>query len=173
MSGQRYGNADPTGVFAVACPGCAAEIAVRASRMGSAARCPVCRGLFLVPEPRLPPAAPATTSAVALAAAGPDSPAAGEPLPALAPPPPPPGVAAGMPAATAFDDLELPAATGSSKLALEEPVRMVEADGRVIELRRVSDDVRRRRKARRSLVILLLGSAVLVWLVRMLGGNAP
>jgi hypothetical protein len=50
---------------------------------------------------------------------------------------------------------------------------MVEADGRVIELRRVSDDVRRRRKARRSLVILLLGSAVLVWLVRMLGGNAP
>jgi len=176
MSHQRYGNADPAGLFAVACPGCAAEIGVRASRMGSAARCPACRGLFLVPEPRLPPVAPATTPAIAPAAAVSDAPTASEPLPALAPPPPPPGAAVATPVATSmatpFDDLQLPAATGSSELALAEPVRTVEADGRVIELRRISDDERRRRKARRTIVTLVVGSALLAGLAWALGGLA-
>ena len=199
MSQQLYGNADPAGLFAVACPGCAAEIGVRASRMGSAARCPVCRGLFLVPEPRLPPVAPTAALAVervagppsveprSLEAASLEAPsvepsAVAGPLPALAPPPPPPGAAVvaavsapvasavSAPMATAFDDLELPPATVSSELALEEPVRTVEAGGRVIALRRISEDERRRRKTRRTIVILVVGSAILAGLAWVLGG---
>jgi len=168
---RRHRSPEPARLFAVACPGCEAEVAVKASRAGSAARCPACRGLFLVPEPRLEAPPTRVNPAVEPAAARPAPLPAEEPLPALAPPPPPPGAAATAAAevSTPFDEIELPAAAGSPELALQEPVRTVESEGRVIELRRISDDERRRRKTRRTIVTLLVGSAILATLVWVLG----
>jgi hypothetical protein len=70
---------------------------------------------------------------------------------------------------TPFDDIELPAGGTTPELEMQEPVRTIEADGRTIELRRISDDERRRRKARRTMITLLVGSAILAGLAWFLG----
>jgi hypothetical protein len=137
-----------TAAFAVECPGCRAHLAADPKLAGGAAACPVCQAEFLVPA-----AAPAATADAPVACAEP-------PLPTTRRRPDDAFVVA--------QDEAGAAATEPSTLAFHEPVRTVAAGGTEIELRRLSPDERRARRAQRNLIILVVGAALLVALVVML-----
>lgn len=196
-------------LFAVACPGCRAELAVTTDMAGGEARCPTCAAPFTVPEPRMaeplvpravppaqtpaqtpaapPPAEPATASTAEPA----PGPLAGEPPATIAPAAessaaPPAGsalvpaapadvgpdvVSVGDPAATA-DGGSAPAAAADAprgELEFREPVRSITVGDSTIELRRLSPEEKRVRRARRNILILIVGAAMLVALVLALG----
>lgn len=134
-------------LFAVACPRCAAALAVGDDLVGGLAGCPVCQTTFLVPEPELPPppAHPAPTAAAAAA-----DPVWREMAPALA-------EAAAQPAER------------HSGLEFREPVRTLETEDGTLELRRLSDEEKRIRRGRRNLIMLLVGTTILIVLTLLLG----
>ena len=134
-------------LFAVACPRCAAALAVGDDLVGGLAGCPVCQTTFLVPEPELPPpsAQPAPTAATAAA-----DPVWREMTPALA-------EAAAQPAERHRD------------LEFREPVSTLETEDGTLELRRLSDEEKRLRRGRRNLVMLLVGTTILIVLTLLLG----
>jgi len=73
---------------------------------------------------------------------------------------------AGLDAAT-----PAPAAVADPALTFREPVRTVAAGDRAVELRRLTDEERRGRRARRNLVLLLIGGAVLIALTVAFGSR--
>lgn len=121
--------------FAVACPGCRATIGVERTLVGAPARCPLCGDGFQVPDPG-PVASARTGSRRAVETAPAPSPAA-----AAAPQA---GAAEG--AARSPRSVERPAAA---------------RDG-TSERTRLLAQERARRRARRSIVILLGGISILV-----------
>jgi hypothetical protein len=170
--------------FAVECPACRTHAAVARSLVGRAARCPSCTATFLVPTPE---SAEAPVN---------------EPLVFSEPPPPstrraaeephptavaPDAAATTTPFDTAGDDaptsspLEQSAAastppttdsTAADGLAFHDPVKMIRVGGAEIELRRLTPEEKRIRRARRNVLILLVGAALLVALAVILGGHA-
>lgn len=138
-------------LFAVACPRCAAAIAVSDDLVGSAAGCPICQATFLVPEPEPPSAPPPTADEAAPPAA---DPAWRDMAPTLAE-----AVAAPM---ERHRDLEF-----------REPVSMVETEDGTLELRRLSDEEKRLRRSRRNVIMLLVGTTILIGLTALLGREPP
>lgn len=165
---NRPSETDAAQPFAVECPGCHAPIAVAGDLAGHTAACPLCTAVFLVrvpvnDEPALPderllfaePPPPSTrrradeklpiTTAVETA---PTSAADDEYVRV-----PPPTPDAGVP----------------RELAFHEPVKTIRSGGAEIELRRLTPEERRARRARRNLLMLVIGAAILVALVVTLG----
>ena len=135
-------------LFAVACPRCAAAIAVGDDLVGGLAGCPVCQTTFLVPEPELqppPPVQPAPTAAAPAA-----DPVWREMAPALA--------EAAVQPVERHRDLEF-----------REPVRTLETEDGTLELRRLSEEEKRIRRSRRNVVMLLVGTTILIVLTLLLG----
>ena len=134
-------------LFAVACPRCAAALAVGDDLVGGLAGCPVCQTTFLVPEPEIPPppAQPAPTTAAAAA-----DPVWREMAPALAD--------------AAAQPLER-----HRGLEFREPVSTLETEDGTLELRRLSDEEKRLRRGRRNLIMLLVGTTILIVLTLLLG----
>lgn len=67
------------------------------------------------------------------------------------------------------EDQRLEAASDSGGLAFRDPVKTVRSGGAEIELRRLTPEERRVRRARRNLLFLVVGAALLVALVMLLG----
>lgn len=67
------------------------------------------------------------------------------------------------------DDQRPDAAFSSAELAFREPVKTIRSGGAEIELRRLTPEERRLRRARRNLLFLVVGAALLVALVTLLG----
>ncbi|MGB8853142.1 MAG: hypothetical protein WCC69_06220 [Pirellulales bacterium] len=134
-------------LFAVACPRCAAALAVGDDLVGGLAGCPVCQTTFLVPEPELPPspAQPALTAAATAA-----DPVWREMTPALA-------EAAAQPTERNRD------------LEFREPVRTLQTKDGMLELRRLSDEEKQLRRGRRNIIMLLVGTTILIVLTLLLG----
>lgn len=174
------GAVDGNGPFAVECPTCRAHVAVARDLVGRAAACPACGAAFLVP-------APATASPARHV----ERPAAHEepvpdegPIAWHDPPPPvtrqrreaPPAAAAetAVPGTPAVDSAvpEIPAAAadtaGSGGFAFREPVKTIRSGGVEIELRRLTAEEKRVLRARRNLLLLVVGAALLVALVMVL-----
>lgn len=134
-------------LFAVACPRCAAAIAVSDDLVGTLAGCPLCQTPFRVPEPELPPPPPA---AAGQGASPPPDHDWHEIAPALA-------EASAQPPERHRD------------LEFREPVTTLETSRGTVELRRLSDDEKRRRRSRRNVVMLLVGTTILIVLTLLLG----
>lgn len=179
-------------LLAVACPTCFAAIAVGADLFGGPADCPLCGGGFNVPLKAAPPppaAAPgsrppaeaATPAAAAQAATHSPSAATASmpthsPVPVLAPTPagaaPLTGGATATTLAGGHEDPVAAAASPtapSSELAFHEPVMRVGSGDNVIELRRLTPEEKAQRRARRNVVMLLLGVSILMAIVLSLG----
>ena len=143
--------AAPDRLLSVACPACAAMIAVDAGLLGMAAECPLCNRGF-----RLPPAS--------AAAAPPARHRDGTPA----------GSAAGKPAATAGTAASRPAGEAWSKLEsrleprLESREATAAGDDQTAKLKRASAD-RAARRARRNVVMLAVGGSLLLGIVMLLG----
>lgn len=137
-------------LFAVACPRCAAAVAVGDDLVGSVAGCPVCEASFLVPEPELPPPQAAPHAAAAGAATPAADPAWREMAPALA-------EAAAQPVER------------NRALEFREPVSTLETEDGTVELRRLSDEEKRLRRSRRNIIMLLVGTTILIVLTALLG----
>lgn len=136
----------PAGLFAVACPKCAAALGVERLSVGNAAECPVCQSRFLVPEPRMP-ATPPTADLAGAAAQD-------RLMDRLA------------------DDLSAAQAQPSERhrdMEVREPVKTVLTAEGEIELRQLSEDEKRARRTRRNLVMLVVGAAFLMMLTLILG----
>jgi len=137
-------------LFAIACPRCAAALAVGDDLVGAVARCPVCQSSFLVPEPELPPsrsAPQATPDGAAIPAA---DPIWREMAPTLA------------------DAADQPAER-HRELEFREPVSTLETEAGAVELRRLSDEEKRLRRGRRNIVMLLVGTTILIAMTSLLG----
>lgn len=153
------------GLFAVACPACGKTLAARLRDAGRGAKCPCCAAGLLLPVtssvtlPAVPaaqaaeaPAVPPPATAPA-AAASPPGPVPAEPLPTFDFPP---DLFAGLqPDATA------PPAVGSAAAA----------DVRVVEGITRGHAERDRRRGRRSLMMLVIGLAILFGIVFSLTGR--
>lgn len=137
-------------LFAVACPRCAAALAVSDDLVGAAANCPVCQATFLVPEPELPPPPPASRGTAADGATTPVDPVWREMSPMLA-------EAAAQPAER------------HRNLEFREPVSTLETEDGTVELRRLSDEEKRLRRSRRNIIMLLVGTTILIVLTAILG----
>jgi hypothetical protein len=140
-------------LLAVACPACHGALAVTADLAGHAARCPLCASGFFVPLRAPPPEA--------------------APLPAAAAVPVDP---VGSSAADgSFGDLPVsfqsaPAAPQPrGELEFTEPVTMVGSGGTLIELHRLTPREKSVRRARRNLVMLVLGVSILMAIVLIFG----
>lgn len=143
-------------LFAVACPGCRATVAVDRGLVGEAARCPVCPAVFVVPDPG--PAPPAERERPAAA----ESRAAGEAQAA-------PAGAAATPEATAVRPDE-PADERAGRGPAEEALpRHLGADVGGPPGRRPVRDERSRRRSRRTLVLMVGGITLLMVLAVTLG----
>lgn len=134
-------------LLSVACPTCAATLAVDAGLLGMAAECPLCDRGF-----RLPPAS---------AAAAPPAPRRDAS---------PAGASDGKPAATAGTTSPRPAVEAWSKLEsrLESPEAAAAGDDETVRLRRTSAD-RAARRARRNVIMLAIGGSLLLGIVMLLG----
>ena len=138
-------------LFAVECPNCRAALAVKRSRVGAAARCPLCEGDFLVPEPKLPEGSPAA--------------------PIMAGPPPAlPGGGAGTAGLAGLVDLDA-APEVDRGLQFQEPELMAGEGDDAVPLRRLTPEEKRLRRSRRNLLILIVGGGLLAALVQLLGGG--
>jgi hypothetical protein len=148
----------PEQLFAVACPGCRATVAVDRGLVGDAARCPLCAAGFLVPDPG--PAPPAER-------VSPPSPAdrAHDVIPA-----PAASGAAAAPPEAAPARLVPPADDQPGRAPREEPLpHPVGADVGAAPDRRLAKDERSRRRSRRTLVIMIGGITILLALAATLG----
>jgi hypothetical protein len=134
-------------LFAVACPRCAAAIAVSDDLVGTVAGCPLCQAPFRVPEPELPPPPPA--------AAGPDA--------------PPPADHGWHEMAPALAEAAAQPMERHRDLEFREPVTTLDTSRGPVELRRLNDDEKRRRRSRRNVVMLLAGTTILIVLTLRLG----
>ncbi len=137
-------------LFAVACPQCAAALAVSDDLVGTVAGCPVCQASFLVPEPELPPPPPAPQAPVANASPAVADPVWREMAPTLA-------EAAAQPVERNRD------------LEFREPVSTLETETGAVELRRLSAEEKQLRRSRRNIVMLLVGTTILIVLTAILG----
>jgi uncharacterized Zn finger protein (UPF0148 family) len=137
-------------LFAVACPRCAAALAVGDDLVGTVAGCPVCQASFLVPEPELPPPPPAPQATVAGATPPAADPVWREMAPTLA-------EAAAQPVER------------NRALEFREPVSTLETEDGTVELRRLSDEEKLLRRSRRNIVMLLVGTTILIVLTALLG----
>jgi hypothetical protein len=133
--------------FVIACPACHGQLAAAASLMGTPACCPLCAAAFLVPEPRLAEVVRRP------------------PLPAAEPKPEPVVSVVHQPHSNEGGDAAPQALPG---LALREPVRMLGRGADAIELKRLSDEERRIRRGRRTIILLVVGVALLAALVMLL-----
>jgi len=136
-------------LFAIACPRCAAALAVSDDRVGAVAGCPVCQSSFLVPEPELPPP-PVHQAVTTEDTSRPDDPVWREMAPTLA-------EAAAQPAER------------HRGLEFREPVSRLETEAGAVELRRLSAEEKRLRRSRRNIVMLLVGATILIVLTALLG----
>jgi hypothetical protein len=146
---------DPFSVplLAVACPACHGALAVTADLAGHAARCPLCASGFFVPlRAPLPDAAPISAAAVV------------------------PGDPAGFPSPSgSSSDSPVPfepapeAPQPRSELEFTDPVKMVASGGTLIELHRLTPREKSARRARRNLVMLVLGVSILMAIVLIFG----
>lgn len=137
-------------LFAIACPRCAAALAVSDDLVGAVAGCPVCQSSFLVPEPELPPPPPAHRAVTTEGTVRPDDAVWREMAPTLA-------EAAAQPAER------------HRSLEFREPVSTLETEAGAVELRRLSDEEKRLRRSRRNIVMLLVGTTILIVLTVILG----
>jgi hypothetical protein len=140
-------------LLAVACPACHGALAVTADLAGHAARCPLCASGFFVPlRAPLPDAAPISAAAVV----------PGDPAGSASP-------------GGSFGDLPValqspPAAPQPrSELEFSEPVKMVASGGTLIELHRLTPREKSARRARRNLIMLVLGVSILMAIVLIFG----
>jgi hypothetical protein len=183
----------PGGLFAVACPACGKSLAARARDAGRGAKCPCCDAGLLLPaaphaaatevgpaearpaEQRIPtvPAVSTVPPADAPPAQQPASAAAHETArPVVVEPPAAPAPADGMPwpaVDAALPTFEIPpdpfGGTAHVAVAAADAVRAV-GDGAEQEQAAVRDRrARERRRARRSLFMLVVGSAILLGIV--------
>jgi hypothetical protein len=147
-------SAEPD-LFAVACPTCSAALAVGDDIVGDLAACPVCDARFLVPEPEMPPPPPAARDSVAAeGSAGKADPAWREMATSLAESPAQP--------VERHRDMEF-----------REPVRTLETEEGMIELRRLTDEEKRIRRTRRNVITLLVGTVILIVITLLLGREKP
>lgn len=134
-------------LLAVACPSCHGALAVAAGLAGGAARCPLCAGGFLVPLP--------------------------EPVPAAVPlPVPEPGEMPVDPAAESAPVSAQPPAAAlqpRGEWEFQEPVKTIGSGDAVIELHRLTPREKAARRARRNLIMLLLGVSILMAIVLIFG----
>ena len=131
----------PDARFVIACPTCQGRIAALVARAGRDGCCPLCAATLVVPAAEAP-APSIVRETVAL------------PVDAFA------GIAAATPARPAAVD---PA------LAFQEPVKTVAGGDRPVPLRRLTNEERRLRRARRNLVLLLVGGSLLIALAVTFG----
>ena len=136
-------------LLAVACPACHGALAVTADLAGHAARCPLCASGFFVPLPEaasIPAVAAVPVDAVTAAAPTSSStafPVSFQPSPAAPQP--------------------------RGELEFTEPVKMVGSGGTLIELHRLTPREKSARRARRNLVMLVLGVSILMAIVLIFG----
>jgi len=189
-AGHRRSERGPSRrVFAVECPGCRSHLAVHARMAGDGARCPTCRTAFLVPDVPSPPppqVAPAPVETPVEPAPPPAVTASSEPVVFSEPPLPSTRLRVAPPAAeppvpydangAERDEALAPAPADTSSepapvdpaIAFREPVKTILHGDQVLELRRLTPEERRLRRARRNLLILVIGAALLVALVTAL-----
>lgn len=184
----------PGGLFAVACPACGKSLAARARDAGRGAKCPCCDAGLLLPagphaaatevgpaearpaEPRIPTVPPASTVPPA------DAPPAQQPVnaaaheasrPVAVEPPAAPAPADGMPwpaVDAALPTFEIPpdllfGGTAHVAVAAADAARAV-GDGAEWQAAQARDRrARERRRALRSLFMLVIGAAILLGIV--------
>lgn len=143
-------------LFAVACPGCRATVAVDRGLVGEEARCPVCPAVFVVPDPG--PVPPAER----------ERPGAAEPRVAGGAQAAPVAPAAAPEAAAVRSDesADERAGHGPSEGVLP---RHLGADTAGPSGRRLVRDERSRRRTRRTLVLMIGGITLLLVLAVTLG----
>lgn len=124
-------------LLAVACPHCQAALSVGTDLVRCAARCPLCGGGFLVPEPQAFPT---------------------EPPPRM-----------GLDAVVADLPLSTEAPTIDPAMQFAEPARTIDTPEGTITLRRLTAKEKSARRARRNLVMLIGGLAVLLTIVFVFG----
>lgn len=142
--------------FVIACPTCLGQLSAAVALAGRRACCPLCAATFVIPTLPLPAARSAASSAP------PAAPRAETPTTVLP-------AAASSPPAPAPEPAAAPEQGADSPLAFREPVKTIGSGGTAVELRRLSDEERRVRRGRRNLVLLLVGAAVLIAIVVVLG----
>lgn len=143
-------------LFAVACPKCAAALAVGDDLVGALAVCPVCDGRFLVPEPEMPPPPPAvarSSAAQGASAAGADP--------------------AWREMATSLTESASQPVERHRDMEFREPTLTVETEEGTLELRRLTDEEKQIRRGRRNLIMLLVGTTILIAITALLGRDKP
>jgi DNA-directed RNA polymerase subunit RPC12/RpoP len=164
----------PAPLFAVACPACGRSVAAAADAAGRAATCPCCRGRFLLP------AAPFDVPAATESRTADDDTVRGRASPVPAPPPDATEPPRAEPVALPVDPLRV---VGGPLPTFDIPVEMFAGpltaavvlpdaegimDGQAaleMEANVVERQARERRRARRSLMMLVIGSAILLGIV--------
>jgi hypothetical protein len=160
----------PEPLLAVACPTCFGAIAVGTDQLGQAAECPLCGCGFRVPlpavadAPQQPPVAASTAAGAAMKP--PARPkkihreTTSEPLP------PKPVI----PPASEDPFAEPPTSPAPvAELQFQEPVRTVGSGDQVITLRRLTPEEKAVRRARRNLIMMLIGVSILMAIVLLFG----
>lgn len=140
----------PDARFVIACPTCQGRIAALVACAGRVGCCPLCAATLVVPVAEATAPSIATSALAAAAVATrvvvPDEAFAGV-------------TTTPTPRPSAID----PA------LTFQEPVKSVAGGDRPVQLRRLTDEERRVRRARRNLVLLLLGGTLLIALTVAFG----
>ena len=150
MNQTSFSQPTPEGLVAVACPGCAATVAVDTGLLGAAAECPLCAAGF-----RLPAAPPPARRSVEPRSRTPAAPVSDRPTDAReyggrgAEPLRPAGVAGVGP------DTGAPPAART-------------ADDETAALKRTSAE-RAARRTRRNAAMLVVGTSILLGIVMLLG----
>lgn len=143
-------------LFAVACPKCAAALAVGDDLVGDVAICPVCDGRFLVPEMEMPRAPRSAGESVT---------AEGTAAPAAEP--------AWQRMATTLAESNNEPVQRHRDMEFREPPLAVETEVGEVELRRLTEEEKRVRRARRNLIMLLAGTLILIVITALLGREKP
>ncbi|MFM9059838.1 MAG: hypothetical protein ACKOSQ_12065 [Planctomycetaceae bacterium] len=182
MNKSRRHDDRRAAAFAVECPACRAHVAVSRALVDHVAGCPRCRAPFLVPAPLVAERVPAPRDAAARPATPQPAPSDGSlvfsepPLPSTrrrdVPAADAPFALAGVSAdAAPTPDVGAPdiGAALSDGFAVPERVKTIRSRGVEIELHRLTPEERQARRARRNLIMLVVGAALLVALVVVLG----
>jgi hypothetical protein len=141
-------------LFVIACPTCRGNLATLVGHGGRTGCCPLCAAIFLVPAAPSVTEPPVSDHPPAVAA------------PATARPQPEPDPFAGLEAA---GEGSREPATVSPGLVFRDPVRTIGDGSSTVELRRLTDEERRVRRARRNIFLLVAGGAVLIMLTVAFG----
>lgn len=139
-------------LFAVACPKCAAALAVSDDLVDDLAICPVCDGRFVVPEPAMPAPPPAAGDSSARQGS---SAAAADP--------------AWRQMATTLAESTAQPVERHRDMEFREPTLTVETEDGTLEIRRLTDEEKRTRRTRRNLIMLLVGTIILIVITALLG----